>query len=132
MKKSVIVLAMLFMVMMMTNVFAEGDTQNMFSNDAPGNSAVQTFPAPSSQGGSYGLGTRTLRLSSPYMRGSDVRTLQRMLNALGYRCGYPDGLYGNKTMAAVKSFQRRNGLTADGVFGWRTRTLLLRVYRESR
>ena len=53
-------------------------------------------------------------------RGAEVRTVQDKLKRWGYYNGAVDGVYGPKTVEAVKSFQRKNGLTADGVVGPRT------------
>ena len=55
-----------------------------------------------------------LRLGS---RGSDVIRLQAALNALGYDCGAADGIFGVKTEAAVRRFQRAQQLAVDGVAG---------------
>lgn len=55
-----------------------------------------------------------LRLGS---RGSDVIRLQAALNALGYDCGEADGIFGAKTEAAVRRFQRAQQLAVDGVAG---------------
>ena len=52
--------------------------------------------------------------------GSDVRDMQIMLNALGYDCGTADGIFGNKTVSAVKAFQEAEGLTIDGIAGTQT------------
>ena len=52
--------------------------------------------------------------------GEDVRKVQRKLIQWGYLSGAADGKYGDKTRAAVVSFQRKNGLTADGRVGART------------
>ena len=49
--------------------------------------------------------------------GSLVRTVQTKLKNWGYYTGTVDGVYGAQTVAAVKYFQRKNGLTADGVVG---------------
>ena len=49
--------------------------------------------------------------------GSLVRTVQTKLKNWGYYTGTVDGVYGAKTVAAVKYFQRKNGLTQDGVVG---------------
>lgn len=57
---------------------------------------------------------RTLRTGSA---GMDVQELQERLNALGYSCGVPDGLFGGKTAAAVKAFQGDHRLLVDGVVG---------------
>lgn len=51
--------------------------------------------------------------------------LQDALNYLGYNTGSIDGIFGNKTRSAVVSFQRANGLSADGIVGcatWRRLT----------
>lgn len=63
----------------------------------------------------------TLRKGS---QGSAVSALQTMLNRLGFDSGKVDGIYGTKTMAAVRSFQEANGLTADGIAGEQTLTTL--------
>ncbi len=52
--------------------------------------------------------------------GSLVRTVQQRLKNWGYYTGSVDGIYGSQTVAAVKYFQRKNGLTADGVVGAKT------------
>lgn len=49
--------------------------------------------------------------------GSEVRDIQTKLKNWGYYVGSVDGIYGSRTVAAVKSFQRKNGLTADGIAG---------------
>lgn len=50
-------------------------------------------------------------------RGEEVRQIQEKLKRWGYYDGSVDGIYGTKTVNAVKYFQRRNGLTQDGVAG---------------
>ena len=49
--------------------------------------------------------------------GDAVRTIQTKLSNWGFFSGAIDGIYGPKTEEAVKYFQRKNGLTADGVVG---------------
>ncbi len=49
--------------------------------------------------------------------GSDVEKVQSKLKQWGYYDGPIDGIYGSGTVEAVKFFQRRNGLTPDGVVG---------------
>ncbi len=56
-------------------------------------------------------------LSKIGSRGTEVRNIQTRLKNWGYYSGSVDGIYGQKTAAAVKSFQRKNGLTADGIAG---------------
>ena len=45
-----------------------------------------------------------------------VYDLQVRLNADGYGCGVEDGVFGTKTKAALKAWQKAHGITADGVF----------------
>jgi hypothetical protein len=52
--------------------------------------------------------------------GAAVRTLQRALRRLGFDTVTADGDFGPATQAAVTSFQRAHGLTADGVVGAKT------------
>ena len=49
--------------------------------------------------------------------GSTVREIQTRLKNWGYYSGTVDGIYGSRTEAAVKKFQQKNGLTADGIAG---------------
>ena len=57
-------------------------------------------------------------------RGEEVRALQRILIDLGYLKGDADGIFGNQTEKAVRRFQWKNGLKADGLAGTRTRSAL--------
>ena len=50
-------------------------------------------------------------------KGGEVKEVQRRLKQWGYYKGEIDGVYGAKTVEAVKAFQRKNGLTADGIAG---------------
>jgi peptidoglycan hydrolase-like protein with peptidoglycan-binding domain len=50
-------------------------------------------------------------------RGPSVGAVQGYLKSLSLLAGPADGVYGSATRAAVTSFQRREGLTADGVVG---------------
>ena len=49
--------------------------------------------------------------------GSEVTKIQTKLKEWGYYNGSVDGIYGSRTVAAVKSFQQKNGLTVDGIAG---------------
>ena len=58
-----------------------------------------------------------------YKRGSTgavVSQIQTKLKNWGYYSGSVDGVYGSSTESAVKSFQSKNGLSADGVAGAKT------------
>lgn len=58
-------------------------------------------------------------------RGSGVLKVQKKLIELGYLAeGEADGAYGSKTTAAVRRFQKANGLSVDGIAGQATQTRL--------
>lgn len=50
-------------------------------------------------------------------QGGEVKEVQRRLKMWGYYNGSVDGVFGAGTKAAVIAFQKKNGLTADGVVG---------------
>ena len=56
-------------------------------------------------------------LSKYGSRGSEVTQIQTKLKRWGYYNGSVDGIYGTQTQKAVKYFQRKNGLTEDGIAG---------------
>ncbi len=65
--------------------------------------------------------------SSNSSQPADVVSIQKVqirLAELGYDPGPADGIKGQKTIEAIKQFQRDNGLVADGVVGNQTRTAL--------
>lgn len=49
--------------------------------------------------------------------GAQVRTIQDKLKRWGYYSGEVDGIFGSGTRKAVVAFQKKNGLTADGIVG---------------
>ena len=59
-------------------------------------------------------------LSKYGSRGDEVVQIQTKLKRWGYYDGVVDGIYGSKTLSAVKYFQRKNGLTQDGIAGTAT------------
>ncbi len=59
-------------------------------------------------------------LSKYGSRGQEVTTIQTKLKRWGYYNGNIDGIYGSQTLAAVKYFQRKNGLVIDGIAGTKT------------
>ncbi|MBE6895679.1 MAG: spore cortex-lytic enzyme [Ruminococcaceae bacterium] len=59
-------------------------------------------------------------LSKYGSRGEEVRKIQKKLSSWGYYDGEIDGIYGTQTKKAVTYFQRKNGLTADGIAGPQT------------
>lgn len=56
-------------------------------------------------------------LSKYGSRGDEVRQIQTKLKRWGYYNGNVDGIFGSQTLEAVKYFQRKNGLTVDGIAG---------------
>ncbi len=59
-------------------------------------------------------------LSKYGSRGSEVTQIQTKLKRWGYYKGNIDGIYGSQTVEAVKYFQRKNGLSVDGIAGPKT------------
>lgn len=57
---------------------------------------------------------KTLKFGS---RGTDVTYLQKRITAKGYGVGSIDGIFGAKTLEAVKAFQAENNLVIDGIVG---------------
>ena len=53
-------------------------------------------------------------------RGAYVCIAQDDLNTLGYQTGGLDGVFGSKTYQAVIAYQRRAGLSVDGIIGCNT------------
>ncbi len=71
-------------------------------------------PTPSPTPGLLGSGSK----------GDEVRRLQVRLQDLGYYRGNIDGDYGTGTKTAVQTFQKINGLDADGIAGQKTQAVL--------
>lgn len=85
---------------------------------------------PTTSGSKTVYSTATVPGASSYY----VRLLQACLNYLGYNSGSADGIYGTKTKSAIKSFQRNNGLTVDGIAGemtWRYIDIRVDTYSET-
>ena len=65
----------------------------------------------------FGISAANAEVVKVGSQGSTVRTIQTKLKRWGYYKGNVDGIYGNQTKSAVQYFQRKNGLTADGIVG---------------
>lgn len=69
----------------------------------------------------YGIPERTLRFG---YTGLDVKYTMQRLYDLGFYNKTVDEKFGSGMMAALKAFQKKNGLTVDGVVGPKTITVL--------
>lgn len=87
-----------------------------------------TATAKPSSSSSYTNGKTDIYLEVGSKNASQVKILQNRLIVLGYLSGTADGEYGATTEAAVKAFQSRNGLYADGKAGPET---LAKLYSSS-
>ena len=65
-----------------------------------------------------------VQVASAALSASQVKTVQTKLKRWGYYTGSVDGIYGPKTKAAVVLFQKKNGLSADGIVGVKTAAAL--------
>ncbi len=87
-----------------------------------GIAGLQTLRAMGIATSSSGSGSNTVS-SIPIKygsRGNDVKTIQSKLKNWGYYTGAVDGVFGSGTKSAVVSFQKKNGLTSDGIVGSKT------------
>lgn len=69
----------------------------------------------------------TLRDQAPISI-ADIKALQQALNSLGYDAGNADGLIGLRTQAALREYQIKHGLPADG---YPAATVLATVLRSA-
>ena len=81
----------------------------------------QSFGGAREQEGGYALELKNLEKGD---RGEAVRALQILLVGNGYDF-IPDGIFGEKTLAAVKDYQRKQGMGVDGIAGKKTMSALL-------
>ena len=61
--------------------------------------------------------TEAFALSKIGSRGQEVRNIQTRLKSWDYYTGWIDGIYGAYTQKAVIKFQKKHGLTPDGIAG---------------
>jgi murein L,D-transpeptidase YcbB/YkuD len=57
------------------------------------------------------------------------KEIQTALKNAGFYNGPVDGVIGKKTRAAIRAFQKANGVKPDGVIGKKTETLLLKYLK---
>jgi len=78
--------------------------------------------------GGPGFGSRTI---APGDFGLDVSVLQFLLAHDGYYRGALDGYFGPRLLAALRSFQKHRGLSADGIAGAQTLAALAARHRAA-
>ena len=99
-KKGICIAAAALAISVPTSIIVSAKTQESFAEQT----AIETSFAP----------VAVLKNGS---RGSEVKEVQRRLKLWGYYNGSVDGVFGAGTKKAVVAFQKKNGLTADGVVG---------------
>ena len=90
-----------------------GHLQNQYHLLLHGCIGTKDFGTPACSSGGYPLIKRG-------SISSYVLIAQDDLNTLGYRTGGLDGIFGAATQNAVRTYQSRVGLTADGIVGCNT------------
>ena len=73
------------------------------------------------------LAYSTLKYGS---RGSEVKTLQTMLNKVDNAKLTVDGIFGNGTKTAVRNYQKKKNLSVDGICGPKTWAVLSAEYEK--
>ena len=66
---------------------------------------------------------RLLKVSTPMMEGTDIFNVQKALKDKGFKIE-PDGYFGTVTAEIVKRFQKKAGISVDGIVGQNTLTKL--------
>jgi Putative peptidoglycan-binding domain-containing protein len=98
----------------------EQTAQALYAATAIPKGSDQT-PAPSPTPTVYKLPTSTVENGS---KGDDARLVQQRLKELGYFAAEADGVFGTKSVTALKAFQAANKIKEDGICGKTTATVL--------
>lgn len=102
------------------SIFGSVSSKSLTTQPAPGSSSGSSS---SSSGSKYKTVSSISEIGSAPGKtqkgdsGSDVVKIQQALECLGYYSGNIDGVYGESTVAAVKKFQSKRGMKADGIAG---------------
>ncbi len=100
-------------------VLTADDWQPSAQTEKPKESPVNTNNGTS---GTAVIDMKTLRNGS---KGTQVKVLQWLLKENGFDAGAVDGIFGSKTSAAVKAYQKAKGLETDAIVGKNTWSKLL-------
>lgn len=95
--------------------------QNVLYGTGVINAYVVLTPAPTATPTPAPTPVGTVR---PDAKGDDVKLVQQRLIELGYYTGAVTGTFDDASVAALKKFQRANGLSADGICGVQSRAVL--------
>ncbi len=111
------------------NLKADGvcgeDTQKLlFGGGVSANGTPTPTPTPTPTVRVFEIPTATVKKGS---KGNNAVLVQARLIELGYLSGAADGQFGSQSVAALKAFQQKNGLKADGVAGSGTYEVLFSV-----
>lgn len=63
--------------------------------------------------------------------GEAVKTMQTLLNACGYNCGTADGIFGDKTEAALVAFRLANKMTKTPKYTTKVKSVLEAAYKTT-
>lgn len=92
--------------------------------EAGGAAAGESGGNPGAQSSKEVYTMKTLKNGS---KGTQVKVLQWLLNhTTNHTCGTVDGIFGTKTLTAVRAYQAEKGLTVDGIVGKATWAALLK------
>ncbi len=92
--------------------------QNILYSAAAMSASVVVTPAPSP------TPAPPAGIVRPGDKSDDALKVQERLKELGYYNGQLDGSFGTGSVSAMKAFQKKNGLNADGICGVKTRAVL--------
>ena len=76
--------------------------------------AMAASPQQQGANGNKASAQQSQRINPMELSQQQVRSIQRELDAKGFRAGRADGIWGRETAAAVRAFQQRNKLEGNG------------------